>query len=145
MTGVQTCALPISQHHRLVVGHEAQRREGAGPGRVVLGEDAVAGEIVEELLGDRVVTALDRPHRTVVAATEVDRPGDVRERADQLVVALDHLSEPGLGVKSEVAEVFLALLADQVGVARRVELEVVATRLDAFADDLLHEIGRAHV
>src|SRR5829696_1030212 len=129
-----------AEHDGLPLGYEAQGLERPGPGRVVLGEDPVALEVVEELLGDRVVAALDRPHRAMVATAKMDRPGDVRERANQLVVPLDHLAQPGLGVQAEVAKDLLGLLADQVRVAGRVELEVVAARLDALADDLLHQL-----
>src|SRR5579875_3425884 len=50
------------EHHHLVLGHEAQRREGAGARRVVLQQQALGLDGSEQLLGDRVVAALDRPH-----------------------------------------------------------------------------------
>ncbi len=74
------------EHDGLVLGHEAQRLEGAGARRVVLGEDPVDREVVEQLLGDRVVAALDRPHAAVVPAAQVHRERGVRERLDQRVV-----------------------------------------------------------
>ena len=40
------------EHDGLALGHEAQRPEVAGPWQVVLGEDPLARQVVEQLLGD---------------------------------------------------------------------------------------------
>src|SRR4051812_9244568 len=51
-----------SEHHDLVLWHEAQRREASGARRVVFQEEAAVRQLVEEALRDRVVAALAVPH-----------------------------------------------------------------------------------
>src|SRR5207253_728301 len=65
-----------AEHHHLVLRHEAQRREAAGAGAVVLEEDALVRQLVEQALGDRVVAAFAVPHAALVAAAKMDAESD---------------------------------------------------------------------
>src|SRR5439155_22999912 len=63
------------EDHRLAPRDVAQRREAAGALAVVLQQEAVVGEVAEDLLGDPVVAALGEPATPVVAATHVQAEG----------------------------------------------------------------------
>ena len=52
-------------------------------------------QVAEQLLGDRIVAALHRPHAAVVAAAQVQAERHVGE-ARRAVVVVDHLAEPGV-------------------------------------------------
>ena len=128
-----------AEHDGLVGGHVAQRREVARARRVVFEQQAIDAQGIKELLGDRVVAALDGPHAAVIAPAEVEPEGHAGEVGDQGVVEGDHLGQPGLGVDAERAQAVAPILAAGVGVARAVELDVAHPHLDQRGDLPAHD------
>src|SRR5215470_19145861 len=55
------------EHHPLALRHEPQWLEAARALVIPLAEEPVHGKLVEQCLGDELVTALGRPHALVVA------------------------------------------------------------------------------
>src|SRR5205085_8996828 len=68
-----------AEHDRLLLRHEAQRRETAGARGIVFEEEELDGEPVEQLLGHRLIASLGVPLPAAVSAAEVHADADLRQ------------------------------------------------------------------
>jgi hypothetical protein len=92
-----------AEDHSLGLGHEAERLEGAGTLVVVFEEKAVDGKLVEEALGDGVVSALGVPVTAIVAAAEVngERDAGMTRGGEAGVIGVERGGEHLRGVDAE--------------------------------------------
>src|SRR5213079_142975 len=95
-----------TQHHGLAGWDEAQRLERAGSIAVVLQEKAIDRQLVEELLGDGVVTALGEPAalRVAPANVESERHALASQALQRSSIGFDRLPGGGIGIDSLAEE-----------------------------------------
>src|SRR5712692_1634815 len=118
----------------LALRNVAQGREAAGARAVVLEQEAPVRQLAEQPLGDGIVMAFAVPHAVLVAAAEMNAEGDAVEALHQLGIGAQRALEIAHWVFAALPHRLERRLIDVSGVARGIDLDVAAARIDDFPD-----------
>ena len=130
-----------AEHHNLVLGHKAQRLEPAGARQIIFQQETVMRQLIEQTLGNRVVSALAVPHAALVAATQMNAERHAIETADQRGLGRDRTRQICLRVLAPRPHRLQGWTIRISRKARRIDVDVSTPRLDRAGNHLALDVN----
>ncbi len=118
------------QDDDLIFGDFPERLERARADIIVLEQQTLDADVVEDALGDGLVSSNGQPPAALVAPSEVKPKGHLRKIADDGVVHLDALLYPAIETPSLRLVEGAGFRIDQQPIMRRIDLDIGGAQSD---------------